>query len=118
MNFCFFIGRLTKDPELRTTQSGKNVCSFSLAVKRIPDGTDFIDCVAWQKAAEIVTQYAHKGDRIAVTGQLRNRQYESKGTKYNKDELNVETLELIEKKTAETPQFVPLPDDEGEGLPF
>lgn len=120
MNFCVFIGRLTKDPELRTTQNGKSVTSFSLAVKRIPDGVDFIDCVAWNRAAEIVTKYAKKGHRIAVTGQMRNRSYEDRdGRKVNKSECVIDTLELLEHKAetpAETPKFEPIPDD-GD-LPF
>lgn len=128
MNFCVFIGRLTKDPELRTTQSGKSVSSFSLAVKRIPEGVDFIDCVAWNRAAEIVTKYAKKGHRLAVTGQMRNRTYEDRdGRKVTKSECVIDTLELLEHKSdntsetpaetpAETPRFEPIPDD-GD-LPF
>lgn len=121
MNFCVFIGRITKDPELRTTQSGKSVCSFSLAVNRIPEGVDFIDCVAWNRAAEIVTKYTHKGNKLAVTGQMRNRSYEKNGQKITRCECIVDTLELIEPKTDapkvdETPRFEPIPDD-GD-LPF
>lgn len=60
MNNCQFVGRLTADPELRRTQEGTAVCSYSLAVKRpmTKDATDFLDFVTWRQGAEYLTQYA------------------------------------------------------------
>lgn len=121
MNFCFYIGRITKDPELRKTQNGKSVCSFSLAVNRIPEGVDFIDCVAWERTAEILTQYTHKGNKLAVSGEMRNRSYEDRdGRKVTRCECIVRTLELLEPKTdapkVEEPNFEPYSED-GD-LPF
>ena len=73
MNQCIFRGRLTAKPELRTTQNGKSVTSFSLAVRRdmpYADGAptaDFVDFVAWNKQAETITQYVDKGDELFIT---------------------------------------------------
>ena len=78
MNVCTFIGRLGKDPDMRYTTSGKAVVSFSLAVNRDGkrDETDWIDFVAWEKAAELISQYCHKGDLIGVTGSLYRKEWE------------------------------------------
>ena len=76
MNNVNLIGRLTKDPELRTTQSGLSVCSFSIAVDRGAKKesgekiTDFIPCTAWKTTADNITKYFFKGSRIGVTGML------------------------------------------------
>lgn len=78
MNKVIMIGRLTKDADLRSTTSGKQVASFSIAVNRKykKDEADFFDVVAWDKTAEFVTKYICKGMQIAVEGRLQNRQWE------------------------------------------
>lgn len=84
MNLVALIGRLTTNPELKTTPSGVSVTSFSLAVDRAytPKGaekqTDFINCVAWRGTAEFVTRYFSKGKRMAVKGELQQRTYTAK----------------------------------------
>lgn len=84
LNCCVFMGRLTADPELRTTTSGLSVCSFSIAVDRSytrpgeEKQTDFINIVAWRQTADFVTKYFHKGSMIAVQGELQSRRYEDK----------------------------------------
>lgn len=79
MNNITLIGRLTQDPELRTTQQGTAVTSFSIAVDRGKDqGADFIDCVAWRGTAEFVNTYFRKGQAIAVIGRLQMRQWTDK----------------------------------------
>ena len=80
MNNCQFVGRLTADPELRRTQEGTAVCSYSLAVKRpmTKDATDFLDFVTWRQGAEYLTQYGHKGDIVAVSGALQARDWTDK----------------------------------------
>lgn len=80
MNQCIMMGRLTRDPELKTTQSGVNVCSFSVAVARRFDrnATDFINVVAWKQTGEFVSRYFRKGQMIAFTGSLQTRQYEDR----------------------------------------
>ena len=80
MNKIFEIGRLTRDPEVRYTQSGKAVCTFSIAVD---DGYGenkkayFFPVVVWNKAAEACGNSLHKGSKVAVTGKLTSRQYEN-----------------------------------------
>lgn len=86
MNKAILMGRLTKDPELRTTQSNISVCSFTLACDRRyknADGTrstDFIPCVAWRQQAEFATRYFHKGDRMLVMGTIQPRSWEDQQT--------------------------------------
>lgn len=78
MNSVNISGRLTKDPELKTTQSNISVCSFGVAVDRpgVKDKSDFIDCVAWRNTAEFVNKYFAKGDPIEITGTLTTRNWE------------------------------------------
>ncbi len=84
INSVVIMGRLTADPELRTTASGISVTSFTVAVDRRfksqgeEKQTDFISCVAWRQSADFVTRYFHKGDMIAVQGSLQVRNYEDK----------------------------------------
>lgn len=83
LNSCVLMGRLTADPELRTTQNGKSVASFSLAVERDfqRDGerqTDFIDVVAWRGTAEFVCKYFRKGRMLAIVGHIQTRTYTDK----------------------------------------
>ena len=70
MNKCFLIGRLTKDPDLRYTNSGKEVCNFTLAVDGYGERTDFIKITAWGKTAKNVAEYMEKGRMCAVAGEL------------------------------------------------
>lgn len=75
-------GRLTKDPEVRSTQSQTPFCSFTLAVERSfkdangQRATDFINCTAWRNSATLLGQYFHKGDMLIVTGSLQVRKYD------------------------------------------
>ena len=83
MNCVVLVGRLTADPELRSTQSGVSVCSFGIAVdRRFSSGgerqADFIDCVAWRQTAEFVAKYFSKGKLIGIEGSIQTRNYEDK----------------------------------------
>ena len=80
MNNISLVGRLTADPELKQTQSGISVTSFSIAVDRpgSKDTTDFLPCVAWRQTAEFVCKYFRKGQRIGLIGKLTSRKYEDK----------------------------------------
>ena len=98
MNSCNFVGRLCADPELRRTNDGTAVCSFSIAVKRpmASDTTDFIDVVAWRQSAEYLVKYGHRGDVVAVSGPLQIRIWEDKsGTKRRSAEVHATSLDLI-----------------------
>lgn len=115
MNTVILIGRLVRDPETRYTQSGKAVCSFTLAVDRRGKdrGADFIPCVAWDKLAEVIANNLSKGRRIGVEGRLQSRQYETKdGGKRTAYEVVVANMEFLDSKAAEqqasnTPSYQP-----------
>ena len=87
LNKVILMGRLTRDPELRTTPQGASVCSFSIAVDRgyVRQGeerqADFINIVAWRSTAEFVSKYFVKGQMIAVVGRIQTRNYDDKDGK-------------------------------------
>lgn len=78
MNIVVLVGRITKDLELRTTNSGKDICNYSLAVQVDKDTTNFFDCTTFGESAKALCNYCKKGDLISVTGQLRTSQYVDK----------------------------------------
>ena len=85
LNHITIMGRLTRDPELRSTQSGVSVASFTVAVDRDFSGrdggekqTDFIDCVAWRQTGEFVSKYFRKGSMIVVSGRLQSRKWQDR----------------------------------------
>lgn len=81
MNVVVIMGRLTKDPELKTTNNGISVTSFTVAVNRSyskENQTDFINCVAWRNNAEFITKYFGKGQMIAIKGELHQRTFTDK----------------------------------------
>ena len=94
-NRVILMGRLTRDPELKTTASGVNVCSFSIAVDRRFQAkgeekkADFFNIVAWRQQGEFVSRYFKKGNMILVEGELQTRQYT------NKDGQNVNVTEIM-----------------------
>lgn len=108
LNCAIIMGRLTADPELRTTQNGINVTSFSVAVDRsyqkagAERQTDFINVVAWRQTAEFVSRYFHKGSMIAVQGSIQTRNYEDKtGAKRTAVEIVADSVSFCGSK-AET----------------
>ena len=109
MNKVILIGRLTKDPELRyAAGSGTTVCRFTVAINRQfkKDETDFINCIAFGKTGETITQYLTKGRQIAVTGSIRTGSYDAQdGTKRYTTDVIVETFEFVESKEKETNEF-------------
>ena len=98
-------GNLTRDPELRTTPNGASVCSFSVAVNRVYKDTSgeqredvsYIDCSAWGKLGEMISQYAKKGSGVLVSGRLDQRSWEDKatGTKRSRVEIVAEDFNFI-----------------------
>lgn len=113
INLCVLIGRTTKDIDLRRTGNGTAVASFTLAVNRdfkTNDGqeADFIQCVAWKKTAELLEQYVHKGDKIALNGSIRTRNYEdSHGRTVYVTEVLVNHVEFLETKNRDMPSDSP-----------
>lgn len=100
LNHIVIMGRLTRDPELRYTQSNTPVASFTLAVDRDFGGrdggdkqTDFIDCVAWRTTAEFVSKYFFKGSMAVVSGRLQIRDWEDKqGNKRRSAEIVTDNI--------------------------
>lgn len=109
LNHIIVMGRLTRDPELRYTQSNTAVVSFTVAVDRdrAPEGqekqTDFIDCVAWRSTADFISRYFHKGSMAVVSGRLQLRDWTDKeGSKRRCAEILAETVYFGESKRSES----------------
>lgn len=112
INQVVLIGRLTKDPELKYTASGKATATFKMAVNRnFPNQNgereaDFINCVIWQKPAETLANYAHKGTLLGVTGRIQTRNYENQqGQRVYVTEVVVENFQLLESKNSNSGQY-------------
>ena len=108
MNKALLIGRLTRDPELRATSTGRNVCQFSIAVNRNFTNAngereaDFINCVVWDKQAENLAKYQHKGNQIAVEGRIQTRNYDDPNVPNRKvyvTEVVVDSVTFLESKS-------------------
>lgn len=132
LNYSVLMGRLARDPEMRRTNTGKAVASFTIAVDNFgkDNGTSFISCVAWDKTGEFINNYFLKGSQIAVEGRLQTRQYETKdGKKLTVTELVVTQAHFCGKKEEKSDgyaagepaypknNFTPL-DGNDDGLPF
>ena len=138
LNTIIIMGRLTRDPELRRTQNGTAVTSFTLAVDRDfknQDGTketDFIDCVAWKGTAEMAAKYFTKGRMAAVKGRLQFRDWQDRdGNNRRSAEVIVDSVFFADNKPSGAavtaaggvnvagPDFRELDDEESDGdLPF
>ena len=115
MNQVILTGRLTKNPELRTTQSDKQVASFTLAVDKYGEGADFINCIVWGKQAENLCKYQEKGSQIGLSGRIQVRSYEDdKGNKRNITEVVADSIEYLGTKKKEEPEY----DKQQESNPF
>ena len=134
MNIFTGMGRLTRDPELKRTNSDIPVCNFSIAINRRFKNAhgeyeaDFLNCTAWRGTGEFVAKYFHKGDMIAVVGSVQTRKWEdNEGKTHTATDIVVEQAhftgsKVVENKPAFTPesqpaQGDPFPDDDT-SLPF
>ncbi len=107
MNNINITGNLTKDIEVRSTQSGISVCSFTVAVKRphTKDTTDFLPCTAFRQTADFLGKYASKGRKVGITGILTARNYEDKnGNKRTAYEILVDSAELLDSRSGNNVQ--------------
>ena len=116
MNKVILMGRLTKDPEVKTTGSNIPVCSFTVACDRrfkSQNGerqSDFISCVAWRQQATLLGNYFHKGSRIAVVGSLQSRSYDHQnGQKRYVTEVVVDEIEFVDTRSEAQGQGAPAP---------
>jgi len=110
LNKAMLIGRLTRDPEGRTTPSGQTVCTFGMATNRVwTDATgtrqekvDYHNIVAWGKLGDICSQYLKKGRKIYIEGRIQTRDWEAQdGTKKNRTELIAENMIMLESKSSQ-----------------
>lgn len=135
MNKVILIGRLTRDPDVRYTQSAepKAVAKYTLAVdRRFKDANgerqaDFISCTAFGKAAEFVEKYLRKGTKIAVTGHIQTGSYEKDGAKHYTTDVIIEEQEFCESKRTDgqtqaavqpADEWMNISDAEAEQIPF
>jgi single-strand DNA-binding protein len=103
LNKAILIGRLTKDPELRYTQGGTSVCSFSIANNRTyvsagekKEQVSFFNCVAWAKTGEVIAEYCKKGQRIGIEGRLQQRSWDDQeGKKRQTVEIVVDNFQFL-----------------------
>ena len=123
MNKTITMGRLTDEPKVSQTQSGKKVAKFNMAVDRIGEGTDYPSFIAWEKRAEFIENYCHKGTKLLIEGHIQTGSYEKDGKKVYTTDIVVEKTEFCEKKSAEQPanpndEFMKIPDGINEEIPF
>ena len=114
LNVFTGMGRLTKDPEIKTTQSGKSVTTFTIAVDRDFDRgkADFFHCVAWNRLADVAARYLKKGQLVVVTGSMQSREWTDRnGNNRTMWEVNLSNVHFTEPKKEE-PQFDDLDDEE------
>ena len=115
-NSVTLMGRLTKDPEVKQTTTGKNVCPFTIAVDKGygQEGTNFFDCESWNKTAEFVGQYLKKGDLVLVDGRLDQQTWEKDGQKRSTIRVVVNTVQSLssKKEKAETQETTEAPVQE------
>lgn len=129
INRVVLVGRLTRDPELRKTNSGNSVCSFSVAVdnrQKNPDGTrsaSFIPCVAFSQSADSMSKFTRKGSLVGIEGRLNQRSYQRQdGTKASVLEVLCDSVQFLEPKAAmavengDTPNDVSQVENEGKNL--
>lgn len=109
INQVILMGRLTRDPELRTTPNGKSVANFGLAVDKYgqDSGADFFEIVVWEKLAELVNQYLTKGRRCLVQGRLTQRQWEQEGQKRSRIEVVANDITFLDSAQSGTSEAEP-----------
>lgn len=110
INNVVLVGRLTKDVELRKTQTNKSTCNFTLAVDRRfsqNKEADFINCIAWNQSADFLSQYAGKGAIVSVEGRMQTRNYDGTNGKVYVTEVVADSVQIISQKreSKETNEF-------------
>lgn len=112
-NNFILIGRLTKEPELRATSTGKSVCDITLAVNNSKDDVSFININLWNKTAEIVSKYCKKGDLVGTQGIIKNNNYEDKnGVKHYGYTFMANQISLLSKSEKKEEQQVKEPEED------
>lgn len=102
INNVILMGRLVRDPELKTTNSGKNVTEITLAVDKGNDQAAFLEVVAWEKTAELISQYTQKGSKLLVQGRLDQQSWEKDGKKFSKVIIVAFDVTFLDSKSSQT----------------
>ncbi len=130
MNKVISIGRLTDEPKVSETQNGKKIARFTLALDRIGEGTDFPSYIAWEKRAELIEKYCHKGHMIGIAGRIQTGSYDKDGRKIYTTDIVVDELQFLEKREKamdgsegqpdhnESDGFMKIPDGIDKEIPF
>lgn len=126
MNIVILMGRLTKDPEIRATQSGDQVASFTLAVPKGKDATNFFRCTAFGQTATFLEKYGRQGVKFVTEGRLDVNKWEKDGQKHEMTYVIVNRCEFAESKVAaqqkpepkKSDEWVDVPADLDDELPF
>ena len=127
MNKTFSMGRLTDEPKVSETSTGKKIARFNMALDRMKEGADFPDFIAWDKSAELIGKSVHKGDRLLVEGHIQTGSYEKDGRKIYTTDVVVDRFEFIEPKAKDGTEgqpednhndFIAIPEGVDEEMPF
>lgn len=95
MNQVNLLGNICQDLEVKETSTGKKTLKFSIAIRRTKEESDFINCTAWNKTAEMIAQYFKKGDSIAITGNIKTGTYEKDGVKKYSTDIWIEKFYFV-----------------------
>lgn len=128
MNRTISIGNMTDEPKITETSTGKKMARFTLALNRMNEGADFPNFVAWEKKAEFIEKYCHKGTKLAIEGHIQTGSYEGKNGKVYTTDIVCDQIEFCERKKKDgsegqpienpTDEFMKIPDGVDEEIPF
>ena len=111
MNKTISMGNLTDDPKITYTQGGKAKAEFTLALNRMKDGADFPRFIAWEKKAEFLEKWCHKGMKLLVEGHIQTGSYEGKNGKVYTTDIICDQIEFCEKKQKDGTEGQPEEND-------
>lgn len=100
MNSVNLVGRITNELQLQYTQNGKNYLKFNLAVRRDKENSDFINCIAWNKTAELIIKHFQKGNQLAITGRIQTGSYDTENGKRYTTDIVVNQITFISENKA------------------
>ena len=121
MNKTMSCGNMTDEPKITETSTGKKKAEFTLALNRIKEGADFPRFIAWEKKAEIIEKWCHKGTKLLIEGHIQTGSYEKEGKKVYTTDVIVDNLEFVGKKEEERSEgneFMAIPDGIDKEIPF
>lgn len=125
MNLTISVGNMTDEPRIDEVAGGHKKATFNLALNRIKEGADFPRFVAWDKKAELIENWCHKGTKLAITGHIHTDSYDKDGKKVYTTDIIVDQIEFCDKKQKdeqprENPEvaFMNIPANIDEEIPF